>query len=238
MNSVCIAAYNGELYIKKQVVSILEQLNTNDELIIIDDNSSDSTINIINDIKDNRIKLYINKLNLGHVKTFEKAITLANGDYIFLSDQDDYWLPNRLNININLLKNSNSLLMISNMNETLVQGLFDSSIKSIMPKSNYIANLLNLIFSKSLYFGSLMCFKKELKLYILPFPKFVNAHDIYIALVANSVSTILHHDEVLLLRTNTGNNLTYRKRTIFKKIGNRILLFFNIIYSFKYFKFE
>jgi len=232
-----MASYNGELFIEKQILSILDQLNEDDELIIVDDNSTDLTINIIDSFHDRRIRLFINDYNKGHVKTFETAICFAKGDFIFLSDQDDYWLPNRINICVNKLQNSNSLMLISNMIETRTQGIYNTTKTFKMPKSSFCFNILNLFFSKSLYFGSLMCFKKELKTNILPFPKIVNAHDIHIALICNSLSTILHHDEILLLRTNTSENLTYKKKSIIKKIKNRIMLLVNIFYSIKYFKF-
>ena len=77
--SVCLASYNGQLFIKKQVKSILDQLKDNDELIIIDDCSTDKTVSTLNEIKDKRIKLYKNEVNLGVNKTFEKSIQLSSG---------------------------------------------------------------------------------------------------------------------------------------------------------------
>lgn len=93
--SICLASYNGEKYIKEQLLSILPQLSEKDEVIISDDNSSDNTLGIVRGFDDKRIKIYINEGSHGVVSNFENAIKHASGDYIFLSDQDDIWLSNK-----------------------------------------------------------------------------------------------------------------------------------------------
>lgn len=93
--SVCMAAYNGEKVISRQISSILVQLSKTDELIIVDDCSSDNTCSVINMFNDDRIKLFKNTCNLGVNKSFEKALLKAKGEIVFLSDQDDEWLPNK-----------------------------------------------------------------------------------------------------------------------------------------------
>ena len=94
--SVCMACYNGEKYIEEQILSILPQLNESDELIIIDDHSSDNTGKIVQELKDNRIKYVFNEKNLGVNRSFEKAIKKAKNDYIFMADQDDLWTEGRV----------------------------------------------------------------------------------------------------------------------------------------------
>ena len=91
-----MAVYNGVLYIGTQIESILHQLGCNDELIIIDDASSDESINIIKGFVDARIKLYQNEINLGPTKTFNRALSLADGEIVFLSDQDDIWYDHKV----------------------------------------------------------------------------------------------------------------------------------------------
>ena len=98
MISVCIATYNGEKYIFEQISSILSQLGKDDEVIISDDGSTDDTIKIIESICDNRVRLLINNGKHGFVSNFEKALMKSKGDFIFLSDQDDIWKSNKVQV--------------------------------------------------------------------------------------------------------------------------------------------
>ena len=104
MVSVCMATYNGGKYILDQIESILPQLGERDELIISDDGSTDSTMEIIRAIQDSRIKLFENSGRHGVTGNFENAIRHAAGEIIFLSDQDDVWLPGKIDGMVSFLK--------------------------------------------------------------------------------------------------------------------------------------
>ena len=101
--SVCMTTYNGENHIAEQLESILKQLNGNDELIISDDGSSDKTIEIINEFKDTRIRLFLNSFR-NIILNFEFALSKATGSIIFLSDQDDIWYDNKVSELVKILK--------------------------------------------------------------------------------------------------------------------------------------
>ncbi|MFA6072445.1 MAG: glycosyltransferase [Janthinobacterium sp.] len=94
--SVCIATFNGAKYIKAQLSSILNQLGKDDEVIVSDDSSSDHTIEIIRQFNDSRIKIYSDNKFQSPILNFEHAISKATGKYIFLSDQDDEWAPDKV----------------------------------------------------------------------------------------------------------------------------------------------
>src|ERR1700742_3478188 len=96
--SVALCTYSGEKFLQEQMDSILAQTYKNLEIVIVDDCSTDRTIDIINSYaeKDKRIKLFQNDTNLGFNKNFEKALSLTTGEYISISDQDDTWLPQKL----------------------------------------------------------------------------------------------------------------------------------------------
>ena len=89
--SVCMASYNGEAFIGKQLRSIIDQLNVDDEVIISDDNSTDNTLSVISMFDDARIRVSSNQGRRGPVGNFEQALNKACGEYILLADQDDIW---------------------------------------------------------------------------------------------------------------------------------------------------
>ena len=177
MISVCMATYNGERFIKEQIDSILPQLSENDELIISDDGSTDRTLEIIASYEDRRIKVLHHKKNpkLPKVKhgrnfyyateNFGNALKEASGDYIFLSDQDDVWMPNKVKICIEKIKNAD--LVMHNLS------LFSDDINKsfILYKTNPIPKLWwkNLI--QMNFWGCCMAFKKSVLDFSIPFPR-------------------------------------------------------------------
>ena len=97
--SVAMCSYNGERFIGEQLKSLVLQTRLPDELVICDDKSTDGTENIIKKFIENApfpVRYSINDTNIGVVRNFEKAITLCTGDIIFLSDQDDVWVNEKL----------------------------------------------------------------------------------------------------------------------------------------------
>ena len=96
--SVIMSAYNGEKYLGEQIKSILDQSYSNLELIICDDHSTDRTPEIVDEFaqKDPRVKWVRNDRNLNVALTFQKHCHLCRGEYIAPADQDDFWLPKKL----------------------------------------------------------------------------------------------------------------------------------------------
>ncbi len=112
--SVCLATHNGAKYIEEQLHSILNELSVDDEVIIVDDHSSDNTVGLIKNIADSRIQIFENATNIGVNANFEKAISLSNGDVIFMADQDDIWTQGRVAVMTNALIQNKALLVSSN----------------------------------------------------------------------------------------------------------------------------
>ena len=110
MVSVCMATYNGEKYIHRQLVSILNQIDFDDEVIISDDSSTDNTLSIVKQFDDHRIQVFTNQGVSGPVGNFESALFRASGDYIILADQDDFWLPKKVDLVKSLLQDNDLLL--------------------------------------------------------------------------------------------------------------------------------
>ena len=87
--SVCMATYKGAAFVREQIASILAELGPDDELVVVDDASPDETAAIVEGIDDPRIRLVRSPVNRGYVRSFEEAIRLSRGEYVFLSDQDE-----------------------------------------------------------------------------------------------------------------------------------------------------
>ena len=112
-----MATHNGEKFIKEQLDSILCQLSPEDEVVISDDGSTDSTLEIIEGYNDSRIKIYRMTHTRKGMKShyyvtmnFENALRQAKGDYIFLCDQDDVWYPHKVERCFEVLKEYDMVL--------------------------------------------------------------------------------------------------------------------------------
>lgn len=114
--SVAITTFNGEKYIREQLQSILNQTIIPDEIIIVDDCSTDGTLHILKSFSDANFglfQIYFNDYNIGYKKNFKKAISLCTGDYIFLCDQDDYWNPDKIERMITIMQNTQCSVLSS-----------------------------------------------------------------------------------------------------------------------------
>lgn len=224
--SVCLASYNGAEFIEEQLESILNQLSESDEIIIVDDCSSDNTVNKIELFNDSRIKIFKNDTNKGHVYSFGRAISLSNNDIIFMSDQDDIWLKDRVSLMISQFIENDSLLVSSNTNFINSEGeIIEYKIDGVESENSekYFRNIFDVFIGKENYYGCAMAFKKELKGLILPIPSYVESHDLWIAIAANLSRSNLHCDEITLSRRVHGNNASIVKRSFLLKLRSRVI---------------
>ncbi|MGJ1335524.1 glycosyltransferase family 2 protein [Sphingobacterium siyangense] len=206
--SVCIATFNGEKYIKDQILSILNQVNCTAEIIVSDDKSTDKTVEIVKSFNDPRIKIVENMLGKGPVKNFENAISHAKGSIIFLSDQDDIWRDDKVTKILSFFESypeysclfSNAKLIDKHGKETI--GRFFSSPPTI--------NLYKLIL-KNRFLGCTMAFKKSVS--ILPFKNYIPMHDWYIGLKHVRLGKVGFINEDLIYYRRHGENVTTGKRS-------------------------
>jgi glycosyltransferase involved in cell wall biosynthesis len=220
--SIAMCTYNGDRFIKEQLDSILNQTYKNLEIIITDDCSSDNTVKIIKEYmqKDDRIKFFQNEQNMGFVKNFEKAISLCSGEYIALADQDDRWKENKLevflnNIGKNVLIYSDAILIDIDGNEIGSQ--------LIRPNSCLVSGKCNkAFFLSNCVSGNTLMFKRELIEHILPIPPKMSYHDIWIAFVASTYSTITYTDEPMTYYRRYAEQVTNAPQVIYENFAHKL----------------
>lgn len=221
--SVCMACYNGEQYIEEQIASILPQLNAGDELIVIDDHSSDGTAKIIQGMQDGRIRYVFNEKNLGVNRSFEKAIKMAKNNYIFMADQDDLWTEGRVEAMLQKLQNGCLLVSGNSVSIDANGEKSDYELGLLLQKDSkaYGKNILRIFTGKAYYYGCAMAFRRELRKVILPFPAYIESHDLWIAMAANMGKSNAHLEQIVLKRRIHGKNASVLQRSLKEKLFSR-----------------
>jgi glycosyltransferase involved in cell wall biosynthesis len=205
-----MAAYNGSRYIHEQIASILLQLGKPDELLVVDDGSEDNTTAIVESFGDTRVRVVKNPHNVGVVRCFERALQLASGDVIFLSDQDDIWHRDRVRAFLARFAADPATTLVLGNGE-LIDAAGRSLAECLYSKGAVATGVLaNLI--KNRYQGSTMAFRREVVEVALPFPKGLPMHDSWIGLVNAIIGKAVYLDEPLLFYRRHGSNVTARKR--------------------------
>ena len=205
--SVCMATYCGEQFVAAQIASILNQLCPDDELIVVDDASSDRTCEIIENFHDARIRLERHASNLGVLRSFEDAICRSNGDILFLSDQDDVWAADRVSTVLRALQlHPEADIVVSDA--ALIDGDDNPLGCSYYAqkgkfRSGILANLVHCS-----YLGCTMAFRRRIRSRILPFPSGADVfHDLWIG-AANRLAggkTLYIERPLVLYRRHSGN---------------------------------
>lgn len=138
MISVAMAVYNGEKYLEMQLDSILRQTKQVDEIVIVDDCSTDRSVEIIRSFQDKHpnIRAYRNESTMGYKKNFRKAIHLCQGDLIFLSDQDDFWMPEKVRIMSDIMESHPDIQVLASSFEFMDAEGYTYSVKPRRGMSN------------------------------------------------------------------------------------------------------
>ena len=226
--SVVMATYNGEKYIREQIESILENLGEQDELIISDDCSKDSTRSIINEyiLKDKRIKLLDGPKD-GIKQNFANGIKNTTGKYIFLSDQDDIWKEDKVQSVVDIFEKEKVKLVIHDAQ--IVDENLKVADESFFKYRNSGSGIFKNIW-KNTYIGCCIAFDSSIRDKILPIPNDIEMHDQWIGIIAEMEGKVSFVNKVLILYRRHGDNNSQMKHYgILKMIKNRLFLIRNIL---------
>lgn len=230
MISVCMATYNGEKYIKEQINSILFQLGDNDEIIISDDNSTDETLTIASGYSDERIKIFLNENQKGFSKNFENAINKASGDIIFICDQDDVWMDNKVEVMINELSKTSLVVHNASIVDGNLNLINDSHFDLYKVEKGFLKNFL-----KTRYVGACMAFKREILEKAIPFPENQKlcAYDYWLTLIAEYYFKVGLVQKPLIRYRRHINNAstggTKSNNSLIKKINMRVYSLYHLL---------
>jgi glycosyltransferase involved in cell wall biosynthesis len=211
-----MASYNGMPYLPTQIESILSQTQPPDEIVVCDDGSSDGTWEYLSDLaaQHRHLRLFRNETRLGAAQNFGRALKYATGDLVFLSDQDDVWLPGKIARMIEFGRQTRASLVMSNgelideadqrLPGTIWKAhLIDTETRELLESDRAWETLI----PRCYFTGCVMCFSGELARSLPPAPRW-SWHDEWIALNAalRFPGTLRLLDESLVLyRQHPGN---------------------------------
>jgi glycosyltransferase involved in cell wall biosynthesis len=203
MISVCMTTFNGALHLVEQIESILSQLGGSDELVIADDGSTDGTLNMLSAWADDRIRVLPAVRRLGVVANFERVLLAARGDFIFLCDQDDVWLPNKCVVFMEALGSADLVVSDCCVTDEALNVRAPSFFKARGSGPGTMRNLW-----RNSCLGCCMAFRREILSRALPFPAGIPMHDTWIGLVANATGAVYFCPQVTLMYRRHGANLS------------------------------
>ncbi len=229
MISVCIATHNGGAHIVEQINSILEQLSENDEVVVSDDGSVDETLELLKSYGDKRIKIFEYEQIDPRCKTstlvafnFQNALINAKGDHLFLSDQDDLWLPNKITMCMRALETND--LVVHNF-------MLCNEAMDYLGKNQYCGHYpFGDIFAiRNTYYGCTMAFRRSVLSYALPFPPKLELHDFWIGLLTEFKGKVQYIDEPLIKYRINNNSVSHSSGyTFFHKIYYRFYIIWHL----------
>lgn len=230
-----MAVYNGDKYIREQIDSILCQLSDTDELIISNDRSTDSTKAILDEYtqKDKRVQVFDNPYQSGVVMNFQSALEHCSGDIIFYSDQDDVWLPSKIE---KVIKEFDDPSIVVVFHDAFLTDAGLNVIKESTfalrggARETTMGNLFRLS-----YIGCCMAFRAEYKSVILPIPTIYRSHDWWTGCLLGTGRTKMKaiHESLIYHRSHRHNATPTKRPSIWYQLQVRWIIIKNIVLRYR-----
>lgn len=217
-----MATHNGLRFLPAQLHSILAQLESHDEVVIVDDASEDGTWDWILAQVDSRIRAVRQPERLGAIHSFEHALRLADRPIVFLADQDDLWEPDKRTRYLKAFEADPGCILViadSKVIDAENQVLADSWMHT---RGGFAGGWLQTLI-RSRWMGCSMAVRKELLVRALPIPSCAPMHDMWLGVLASRMGRVKYLAEPLLQYRRHGSNATpSRSHSIFKAFRHRL----------------
>jgi glycosyltransferase involved in cell wall biosynthesis len=216
--SVIVCVYNGAQFIEEQLASIIVQTYGVAEIIVVDDASSDDTFEVVKRAaaRDNRIAIYKNEFNIGFTANFEKAMKMANHDFIAIADQDDIWNLHKIEKMMAAFKPDAAAIYCDSVH-------FSKKIPAVPVANKKNRRIQGTEVRKlSMYntvSGHALIIRKSLLAQALPIPSNIY-YDWWLALQAATNGGLQFLDEILVYQRVHDNNATISKDISKKELRN------------------
>ncbi len=189
--SVVMAVYNGRKFLSAQVASIASQLEPGDELIVIDDASADDSVALLTALNLPQMRIYRNSENQGIKRSFERGLRLAREEIIFLSDQDDIWLPGKRSAFVAEFERKPSILVV--ISDAEVIDADDNVIaKSLMAVRHGFKSGVTATLVRNRYVGCAMAVRRPLLKTALPIPRSVPMQDMWLGVLGRLQGEVIY----------------------------------------------
>jgi rhamnosyltransferase len=232
--TILLATYNGEKYIQKQIDSIINQTYKNWDLWIRDDGSKDNTIDLLYKYEEKDTRIHVldndNKFNLGPCMNFnELCVNVELSEYIMFSDQDDVWLPDKIEKTYNYFKSlerkndkNKPILVFTDfiITDGDLKVVEESGYKFIDVGSDFFNKPLNSLLAFNFVWGCTTLCNRTLLNKCTPIPKYAENHDYWIGLVASIIGKLYFMNETTMYYRQHSNNVTGVYETA--KFKNRV----------------
>lgn len=205
--SVALATCDGEPWIGEQLGSILAQLGPDDEIVVADAGSVDRTLEIVEGFRDPRVRSILRGLPRGNIPgTFEQALRRCTGKIVFLSDQDDIWLPGKVDICTRALERTGASLIVHDAR--VVDGDGQVLASSFLDERRFRPGLFRNLWRPG-YLGCALAFRRELLALALPFPQDLPMHDWWLGLLAERLAGVAVIRTPLIHHRRHGKNANF-----------------------------
>ena len=226
--SVVMAVFNGSRYLEAQIQSVLSELIPGDQLVVVDDASTDDSLTVLERFQNPAIQILRNLQNQGVIASFERGLGCALHEIIFLCDQDDVWLPGKRNVVVKaFLANPTISVIVSDAEVIDANGLVTAPSFMSTREGFKISVWANLW--RNRYLGCAMAFRRSLLVKALPIPRSVPMHDMWIGALGQLYGGVRYIGIPLLrYRRHTTNVSPSSRQSVLQMVYWRARLIWNL----------